>query len=189
MSFSLKTALFTLVLALATTLCKYFFGPELSLSGFSPVMAIALFSGFIFRRSEWLFFFSLVSLLVSDIAIQVLYSFNLFDYQGIYAGQWKNYLLLLSCSYIGYLFKATSYRSTGLAAVIAPTLFFFFSNGLVWLQSTEAVYSKDVTGFLTCLAAGLPFYKNSLLATLLFLPATLAFYNFISSRKLELRLS
>ena len=108
MSFSLKTAMFTLVLALVTTLCKYFFGPELALSGFSPVLAIALFSGFVFRRSEWVFFFSIVALLVSDISIQLLYINDLFDYQGIYAGQWKNYLLLLSCTYMGFVFKAAS---------------------------------------------------------------------------------
>lgn len=89
MSFSLKTALFTVVLTLVTTLCKYFFGPEITLSGFSPVLAIALFSGFVFRRSEWVFFFSIVALLVSDLSIQVLYLNDLFDYQGIYAGQWK----------------------------------------------------------------------------------------------------
>jgi hypothetical protein len=189
MSFSLKTALFTVVLTMATTLCKYFFGPEIALSGFSPVLAIALFSGFIFRRSEWVFFFSIVALLVSDLTIQLLYLNDLFDYQGVYAGQWKNYLLLLGCTFIGYIFKATSYRNIGLSAFIAPTIFYFLSNGLVWLQSSEMTYTRDITGFVTCLTAGLPFYKNSLLATLIFLPATLVFYNYISIRKIELRLS
>ncbi|MBM3158525.1 MAG: hypothetical protein FJZ69_02065 [Bacteroidetes bacterium] len=188
MSFSLKTALFTLVLTLVTTLCKYFFGPEIALSGFSPVLAIALFSGFILKRSEWVFFFSIVALLVSDIFIHFLYRNDLFDYQGIYAGQWKNYLLLLGCTYLGFIFKATSFRNIGLAAFIAPTIFFFLSNGMVWLQATEITYSKDITGFMTCLTAGLPFYKNSLLATFIFLPATLVFYNYLSSRKIELRL-
>ncbi len=189
MSFSLKTAMFTLVLALITTLCKYFFGPEIALSGFSPVLAIALFSGFVFRRSEWVFFFSIVALLVSDISIQLLYINDLFDYQGIYAGQWKNYLLLLSCTYMGFVFKAASYRNIGLAAFFAPTVFFFLSNGLVWLQAAEVVYTKDATGLFTCLIAGLPFYKNSLIATFIFLPATLVFFNYLSLRKLELRLS
>lgn len=189
MSFSLKTALFTVVLTLVTTLCKYFFGPEITLSGFSPVLAIALFSGFVFRRSEWVFFFSIVALLVSDLSIQVLYLNDLFDYQGIYAGQWKNYLLVLGCTYIGFIFKAATYRNIGLAAFIAPTIFFFLSNGLVWLQATEITYTKDLAGFITCLTAGLPFYKNSLISTLVLLPAILVFYNYITVRKIELRLS
>ncbi|MBM3412216.1 MAG: hypothetical protein FJY19_02400 [Bacteroidetes bacterium] len=188
MPFSQKTVLFTIVLALVTTLSKYFFGADIALAGFSPVLAIALFSGFIFKRSEWVFFFSIISLLVSDISIQVLYLNDLFDYQGIYADQWKNYLLLLGCTYVGFIFKATSFRNIGLAAFAAPTVYFFLSNGMVWLQATEVVYTKDAAGFITCLTAGLPFYKNSLLATLIFLPAILSFYNYLSSRKLELRL-
>ncbi|MBM3414745.1 MAG: hypothetical protein FJY16_07410 [Bacteroidetes bacterium] len=188
MPFFQKTALFTVVLALVTTLCKYFFGADIALAGFSPVLAIALFSGFVFKRSEWVFFFSIISLLVSDISIQVLYLNDLFAYQGIYAGQWKNYLLLLGCTCLGFIFKAASFRNIGLAAFAAPTIYFSLSNGMVWLQATEITYTKDVAGFITCLTAGLPFYKNSLLATFIFLPATLFFYNYLSSRKIELRL-
>ncbi|NBY24925.1 MAG: hypothetical protein EBQ65_04355 [Chitinophagaceae bacterium] len=88
-----KSVLFATLLVIITTACKYFFGPEIALSGFSPVIAIALFSGFVIRQKEWLFFFSLTSLFVSDLAIELLYQNGLFDYAGVYAGQWKNYAL------------------------------------------------------------------------------------------------
>ncbi|NBV30823.1 MAG: hypothetical protein EBR98_04620, partial [Chitinophagaceae bacterium] len=68
-----KSVLFATLLVIVTTACKYFFGPEIALSGFSPVIAIALFSGFVIRQKEWLFFFSLTSLFVSDLAIELLY--------------------------------------------------------------------------------------------------------------------
>ena len=62
----------------------------------------------------------------------------------------------------------------GLVAIIAgPTSFFLLSNGAVWLWSTMTVYPKNFSGFLTCMAAGLPFYKNDLLSTALFV--TIAF--------------
>ena len=41
-----RLIIFTLVLVALATACKYFFGPDLDWSGFSPVIAIALFAGF-----------------------------------------------------------------------------------------------------------------------------------------------
>lgn len=184
-----KTLFFALILVVLTTACKYFFGPEIAFSGFSPVLAIALFSGFIFRKKEWLFFFSLTSLFLSDVVIELLYQNGLFDYAGIYGGQWKNYLLLLSTTFIGYLFQARSFKNIFLGAFAGTTLFFLLSNGLVWLVASEAIYSKNGVGLLTCYAAGLPFYKNSLLSTLVFLPGILFVYNYISQGKMAIRLA
>lgn len=178
-----KSILFATVLVILTTACKYFFGPAIALSGFSPVLAIALFSGFVIRKKEWLFFFSLTSLFISDLAIELLYQNGLFDYAGVYGGQWKNYLLLLSTTFIGYLFQARSVKSIFIGAFTGTTLFFLLSNGLVWLYSSEAVYSKDAVGLFTSYVAGLPFYKNSLLSTLVFLPGILFLYNYISQKK------
>lgn len=178
-----KSILFATALVILTTACKYFFGPAIALSGFSPVLAIALFSGFVIRKKEWLFFFSLTSLFISDLAIELLYQNGLFYYAGVYGGQWKNYLLLLSTTFIGYLFQARSVKNIFIGAFTGTTLFFLLSNGLVWLYSSEAVYSKDAVGLFTSYVAGLPFYKNSLLSTLVFLPAILFLYNYISQKK------
>jgi hypothetical protein len=179
----LKSALFATLLVLVTTTCKYFFGPEIALSGFSPVIAIALFSGFVIRQKEWLFFFSLTSLFVSDLAIELLYQNGLFDYAGVYAGQWKNYALLLSITFVGYLFKGRTVKGIFAGAFSGATLFFLLSNGMVWLYSSEeAIYSKDLAGLATCYMAGLPFYKNSVLSALVFLPGVL-FDNYLSLRK------
>ncbi len=60
----------------------------------------------------------------------------------------------------------------GIVAIIAgPTSFFLLSNGAVWLWSP--LYVKNFSGFLNCMAAGVPFYKNDLLSTALFV--TIAF--------------
>ena len=178
-----KSVLFGTFLVILTTACKYFFGPEIALSGFSPVIAIALFSGFVIRQKEWLFFFSLTSLFVSDLAIELLYQNGLFDYAGVYAGQWKNYALLLSITFVGYLFQGRSVKGIFAGAFSGATLFFLLSNGMVWLYSSEAIYSKDLAGLTTCYIAGLPFYKNSVLSTLVFLPGVLFIYNYLSLRK------
>ncbi len=50
-----RLILFTLILVVLATACKYFFGPDLDWSGFSPVIAIALFSGFIIKQKDMSF--------------------------------------------------------------------------------------------------------------------------------------
>lgn len=178
-----KLIVFTLVLVALTTACKFFFGPDLDWSGFSPVIAIALFSGFIIKQKNLSFILPLAALFVSDIIIHILYTQDLFPYAGFYGGQWKHYLILLVATLIGWKLKGRSNASLLAGSVIAPTVFFLMSNFAVWLGTTEAVYSKDFNGLMTSYAAGLPFYKNALIATLVFLPAILLLYNYMTRKK------
>lgn len=181
-----RLIVFTLVLVVLATACKYFFGPSLEWSGFSPVIAIALFSGFIIKQRNLSFILPLLALFISDAIIQLLYEQGFFKYPGFYNGQWKNYLLLLSATLIGWLLKGRSYGSLLTGAIAAPTVFFLLSNFSVWLSSSEVTYTKDFSGLMTCYAAGLPFYKNALMATLVFLPAILFLYNYLTKKKAAL---
>jgi hypothetical protein len=184
-----RLIIFTLILVAITTACKFFFGPDLDWSGFSPVIAIALFAGFIIKQKDMAFILPLLALFLSDLMIQFLYTQDLFPYAGFYTGQWKNYLLLLSASLIGWLLKGRSYSTLTAGAITAPTLYFLISNFMVWQATTEAVYAKSFDGLLTCYTAALPFYRNSLVATLLFLPVILFLYNYMTRNKVELKLA
>lgn len=181
-----RLLVFTIILIALATACKYFFGPDLEWSGFSPVIAIALFSGFIIKQKDMSFLLPLLALFISDAVIHFLYTQDLFPYAGFYSGQWKNYLILLAATLIGWLLKGRSNSSLIVGAIAAPTVFFLLSNFGVWMASTEVTYSKDFKGLLTCYAAGLPFYKNALIATLLFLPGILIAYNYIARKKAAL---
>lgn len=184
-----RLIVFTLILVVLATACKYFFGPELSWSGFSPVIAIALFSGFIIKQKDMSFLLPLLALFISDAVIQLLYTQDLFPYAGFYGGQWKNYSVLLIATLIGWGFKGRSTGSLIAGGIAAPTVFFLVSNFMVWTASTEAVYAKSFSGLMTCLEAGLPFYRNSLIATAVFLPVILVAYNYITRKKAELVLA
>jgi hypothetical protein len=184
-----RLLIFTLILIVLAAACKYFFGPDLAWSGFSPVIAIALFSGFIIKQKDLSFILPLLALLVSDAVIQLLYSQDLFPYAGFYSGQWKNYLILLVATLIGWALKGRSYGSLMIGAVVAPTVFFLLSNFSVWANTTEVIYPKTFSGLLTCYEAGLPFYKNALIATLVFLPVILFSYNYITRSKAELKIA
>ncbi|WP_276504529.1 DUF6580 family putative transport protein [Terrimonas pollutisoli] len=182
MKINARLIVFTLLLIVLAAVCKYFFGPNLDWSGFSPVIAIALFSGFIVRQKNASFLLPLLALFISDVVIQFLYMQDLFPYAGFYGDQWKNYLILLSATLIGWLLKGKNYSNLLVGAIAAPTVFFLISNFNVWL-SAEVTYSRDFSGLMTCYAAGLPFYKNALIATLLFLPGILLLYNYLTRKK------
>lgn len=188
MKISARLIVFTLLLIVLATVCKYFFGPNPDWSGFSPVIAIALFSGFIVRQKDTSFLLPLLALFISDVVIQFLYMQDLFPYAGFYGGQWKNYLILLSATLIGWLLKGKNYSNLLVGAIAAPTVFFLISNFNVWL-SAEVTYSRDFSGLMTCYAAGLPFYKNALIATLVFLPAILLLYNYMTRKKTVLTIA
>jgi hypothetical protein len=181
-----RLILFTLILVILASACKYYFGPNLDWSGFSPVIAIALFSGMIMKQKDMSFAFPLLALLLSDVVIQLLYEQNAFPYAGFYAGQWRNYaILLLTVTLIGWLIKGKNYRSLLLGGIVAPSVFFLVSNFSVWIN-TEVVYTRDFNGLMNCYEAGLPFYRNSLIATLVFLPVVLFSYNYLAKQKAAL---
>ena len=184
-----RLIVFTLILVALTTACKFSFGPALDWSGFSPVIAIALFSGFIMKQKDSSFLLPFVALFISDVAIQLLYAADLFPYAGFYQYQWQNYLFLLSATLIGWMLKGRNYSSLAIGALIAPTTFFLVSNFSVWISASEVTYAKSFAGLMICYEAGLPFFRNSLIATLVFLPVILFSYNYITRHRTAMTLA
>lgn len=135
------------------------------------------------------FLLPLLALFISDAVIHVLYLNNQFDFAGFYTGQWKNYLLLLAVTLIGWLVKGRNYQSLLGGVIAGPLVYFLVSNFLVWQATTEAVYTKSFSGLMNCYEAALPFYRNSLIATLLFLPVILLLYNYLTKKKAVLILA
>lgn len=178
--------LFALILVGLATVCKIQFGADLDWSGFSPVIAIALFSGMIIRQRSMTFLLPLLAVLGSDLVIHVLYKFNGFAYPGLYHGQWKVYLILFSATLIGWALKGRNYGALLAGAFAAPTVFFLLSNLGVWMGSEGNMYSKDFSGLIQCYTAAIPFYRNSLAAAFTFLPVILLVYNLVVYRKTSL---
>jgi hypothetical protein len=177
-----RLIIFTIILVALATICKFFFGPNLNWSGFSPVIAIALFSGFVIKQKDLSFIFPLVALILSDAAIQLLYEQGAFPYPGFYSGQLKNYIILLSATAIGWLLKGKTNYSLVAGAIAAPTVFFLLSNFSVWM-SQEVLYPKTFDGLIQSYANGLPFYRNALIGTAVFLPLILVSYNYLTRSK------
>lgn len=139
--------------------------------GFAPQWAIAIFSGALFVRNKKVAFaLPIVSMFISDLLYQVLYNYKLTPIQGFYDGQWINYLLFASLAIFGFLVKKNKISNVIIAAVAAPTTYFFISNFLVWASNRGYGLNRPKTfnGLLLTYWDALPFYANSIMATIVF---------------------
>lgn len=140
--------------------------------GFAPQIAIALFSGSIVKDKKLAFLMPLFSMLLSDIIYELLYSYNFSSIKGFYSGQWINYLLFCAITIIGFYIQQTKILHIFIGSLAGVLFYFFASNFAVWVGGGLGInnlpYAKNVDGLIACLAAGIPFLKGSLLATLLF---------------------
>ena len=151
--------------------------------GFAPQWAIAIFSGSLFiRNKKMAFILPLVSMFLSDLLYQVLYINGLTVIQGFYSGQWLNYILLAGLAFYGFIFNTKKAGGILAAAVAAPTTYFFLSNFIVWAGGGGLHRPKNFGGLVQSLADGLPFYRNSIIATVIFSAVLFGAYFYMQRR-------
>jgi hypothetical protein len=137
--------------------------------GFAPQYAMAIFGGALFiKNKKWAFALPLLSIFLSDALYQLLYNAGLSARQGFYSGQWQNYLLIAALTFIGFLIKKINVVNILLASIAAPSVYFILSNFIVWLGGGGLQRPKTFGGLMQCYNDALPFYPNSVYATLFF---------------------
>ena len=140
--------------------------------GFAPQIAMALFAGSIIKDKKFSFLLPILSMLVSDIIYEVLFTLNISSIPGFYSGQLLNYILFGAVTVIGFVIKKENVLHIAAGSLAGATFYFIASNLVVWIGGGLALnnlpYAKTWDGLTTCLAAGLPFYNGSLYATLFF---------------------
>ncbi len=188
MKFNKQTIIFIFIIIAVTTVVKVICAPQLNLSGFSAVLAVALFAGFAEKDMKKTLLLPLVTVFLSDVLIQLLFMMNLFKLPGFYNNQWINYLLIVSLTFIGMLFRKGKITGILAASILGPAFFFLVSNYIVWAtQASTMGYANNFNGLITCYTAGIPFYRNSVIATLIFLPSFLGLYQWIVNGKFSLQ--
>jgi hypothetical protein len=122
---------------------------------FSPIAAMALFSGAYLPRRALAFVAPFAALLLSDAAL------------GFYAGMNFVYFSFALTVLIGW---AVASRKTPLtiggAAVASSLLFFVLTNFGMWLFS--GFYPLTSAGLVACFVAAIPFFQNTLVGDLSF---------------------
>ena len=164
MNKNILTGLFLMVLATAL----YRIIPNRAF-GFAPQIAVAIFAGALFNNNKkYAFLLPLISMLISDGIFQLLYLNGLSTIPGFYNGQLLNYILFIGLTCFGFFIKNNNITSIAGASLAAPTTYFLLSNFFVWLGGGGYHHPKTMEGLMLTLTDGLPFYKGSLLATVLF---------------------
>jgi hypothetical protein len=122
---------------------------------FSPIAAIALFSGAHLGRRGLSVVAPLGALLLSDVFL------------GFHSSMPVVYGSVALVAALGWLLS--SHRSVGriaLTAVAGSVTFYLLTNFGVWLFSD--MYPKTMAGLAACYAAAIPFFQNSLAGDLFF---------------------
>lgn len=140
--------------------------------GFAPQIAMALFAGSVSRDKRLAFLFPILSLFISDLLYQFLYSQGLTTIKGFYSGQVVNYLVIASVTVIGFFINKKKIGQVFIGSLAGAIYFFLASNFTVWvgggLDINSQPYPRSVTGLLLCYTEALPFFKWSVISTLVF---------------------
>lgn len=122
---------------------------------FSPIAAMALFSGAYLPRRGLAFAAPLGAMLLSDAVL------------GFHSGMPVVYGSLALIVGLGFLLstKRTAGR-IALAAIASSVLFYLITNFAVWASGD--MYPTTLAGLAACYVAAIPFFQNSLAGDLLF---------------------
>src|SRR6476619_5466839 len=141
---------------------------------FTPIGAMALFSGAYLGRRALAFVAPLGALLLSDLVL------------GFYHGQATVYFSVALIVMLGMvaLSRVSPLRVAG-AAVLSSVLFFVITNFGMWLFS--GFYPRTMLGLEACFVAAIPFFQNTLAGDLFY--AALLFGGFRVAELLVPRLT
>ena len=157
--------------------------------GFAPQWAMAVFAGAVIKNKKWAFAMPVISMLISDIIYQALYMNGLSSIEGFYDGQWQNYLLFALLVVIGFAIKKINMLNVFIASIASPTIYFILSNLVLWAgwSGTRGLgRPKTFSGLVQCYSDALPFYRTSLIATIVFSAILFGTYYFITRKQTTL---
>jgi hypothetical protein len=141
---------------------------------FTPIGAMALFSGAYLGRRALAFAAPLGAMLLSDAVL------------GFYSGMWVNYLAIALIVLVGWVvLSRVSPLRVGGAAIVSSILFFLVSNFGTW--GLSGIYPHTAAGLIACYVAAIPFFQNTLAGDLFY--ATLVFGGFRIAELLVPRIS
>ena len=128
---------------------------------FTPIIAVALISGYFFKNINLSLLILLVAMLLSDLFI------------GFYENMIFVYASLLLITFVFHkISKKINYKNLFIYCFAGSLIFFIFSNFGVWALGSPGVldvaYEKNISGLVECYILAIPFFGNTFLSTLIF---------------------
>ena len=128
---------------------------------FTPIIAVALISGYFFKNINLSLLILLVAMLLSDLFI------------GFYENMIFVYASLLLITFVFHkISKKINFKNLFIYCFAGSLIFFIVSNFGVWLLGSPGVldvaYERNLSGLVECYILAIPFFGNTFLSTLIF---------------------
>ena len=167
----LKKEIFPISLILILALARLIPHPP----NFTPIIAVAIMSGYFFKNINLSFLALIVAMLVSDLFI------------GFYENVIFVYASLLLITFIFYkISNKISFKNLFIYGFAGSLIFFIISNFGVWALGSHGVYDiayeKNLNGLMQCYILAIPFFGNTFLSTLIFAYPAIFIYKLLNVR-------
>ena len=156
---------------------------------FSPMAAIGLFGAAHFAKKWQAFLIPLIGIWISDLVINnFVYSSHSSNFVWFYGGFYWQYISYVFIIFAGlFIFnKGISVTNTLGGMVSSSGIFFLFSNFGVWAGG--AMYTKNISGLITCYDSGIPFIHNTIISDALFTTVLFGTYYLLQTEYSYLKL-
>ncbi len=167
----LKKEIFPISLILILALARLIPHPP----NFTPIIAVAIVSGYFFKNINLSLLTLLVAMLISDLFI------------GFYENMIFVYVSLLLITLVFHkINKKINFKNLFIYGLAGSLIFFLVSNFGVWALGSLGVndlpYEKSLTGLIECYILAIPFFGNTFLSTIIFAYPAIFFYKSLTTR-------
>lgn len=142
---------------------------------FTPVIAIALFAGYYLPKRQAIIV-PLLMIIISDIAIGL---------HSMIAFTWGTLALIAVIGIINKERKSTA--NILVRSLLAAILFYIVTNFGVWVFYNT--YPKSWAGLTECYVAAIPYFRNTLISTFIYVAVLFGAYEFFAARLKGTRLA
>ena len=167
----LKKEIFPISLILILTFARLIPHPP----NFTPIIAVAIVSGYFFKNLNLSILTLLIAMLISDLFI------------GFYENMIFVYVSLLIITFTFYkISNKINFKNLFVYGFAGSLIFFIISNFGVWALGSPGLdnlpYEKSLTGLIECYIFAIPFFGNTFLSTLIFAYPAIFIYKFLPTR-------
>ena len=142
---------------------------------FTPIIAVAIISGYFFKNFNLSALTLLVAMLISDLFI------------GFYENVIFVYASLLLITFIFHKISyKINFKNLFIYGFAGSVIFFVVSNFGVWALGSAGVYDiayeKNLNGLVECYILAIPFFGNTFLSTVIFAYPVIFIYKTLTAR-------
>ena len=142
---------------------------------FTPIIAVALISGYFFKNINLSLLILLVAMLLSDLFI------------GFYENMIFVYASLLLITFVFHkISNKINFKNLFIYGFAGSLIFFIVSNFGVWALGSpgvqDIVYDKSFNGLIECYILAIPFFGNTFLSTVIFAYPAIFIYKSLGVR-------